>query len=188
MNRTLTLAALLAAVALATSTPAYAVTFFDALDFSGPLVVTDTLSGNQINYTYAHDLTAFPQAAKIHSVELSLTHKGNLNEGPTREIWIATTPSGTLLGTLLESDAAGRTDTWSLDVGLLKTLLESGSESFLVGLSEQTAFNSEKIELIRSRLDIDYDKIPQTPEAGTLALMLGGLAAMRVRRRLSKTN
>ena len=186
MNRIPTVAALFAAIFLAASQPVYAITFFDILDFPSSFKVTDTLSGNQINYSYAHDLTALPQAIEINSAQLSLTHSGNLNAGPRREIWVATTLTGALLGTLSASGSAGYTDTWSLDVDLLRALLESGGKSFTIGLSEQTAFNREKIGLIRSRLEIDYAKIPQSPETGSLILMLTALATVRIRQRISK--
>ena len=162
---------------------AHAVTLPHDLFFPTPTTVTDTLSGNQINFSFEH---SFPEldtsGLSLNSGILTLTHLGNPANEPTAEAWSVFSGSGLLIGKLGNSNSAKITDTWDLSEGILNEIRNQPNWKLTVGISEITPFNSEKINLYESKLTINYDSvsaapttIPSTPEPSSLILLISGL-------------
>ena len=168
---------------------ATAATIVDTLDFSThPIAVTDSQSGNGIDYRYRHIFGSFdPTAFKIDSATLSLTHQGNLDTGPTQEIWYALSGLGTFLGRLGPSETKKITDIWGLPVSVLLEIGELNPWQLEIDFSEQTSFNGEKFDLYRSELEIRYSpkqEIPAAmPEPSQLLLCACGWLTARLRRK-----
>lgn len=182
MNRLIVLSIVVLALNPAT---ARAVTLPHTLVFPTPTSVTDTLSGNQVNFSFEH---SFPEletsGLSLTSGTLTLTHLGNLNSKPTAEAWSVFSGNGVLIGKLGGSNSVKTTDNWNLSEEVLNEMKTHQSWKLNVGLSEMTPFNSEKIDLYESNLAIDYDEInasatiPSTPEPSSLILLIGGLLTL----------
>ena len=179
--------ALLAGLTIGTSTchpsPTYALTLVDTINFTPAVTVTDTLSGTNINYFYEHRFDDFDLSGlQILSATLSLSHLGNLNEGPTSEIWHAISGNGTFIGRLQESNALMKEDHWVLPDEILNEIQSSLIWSLGVGLAEQTSFNSERVQLFKSKLELEVESTqpvpesaPHVPEPSTSMMVLGTL-------------
>lgn len=157
---------------------AMALTFMDTVIFPTPTIAADERSGTAIDWTYAHSLEEISwDQITLTGGSLSLTHKGNPNEGPQREIWHALTSSGLWIGELGESETVIREDVWELSKPVLLFLSNGKLSSLEIGLSEQTAYNGEKIELFGSVLRLDYQlRTPLSPEPSGLVLLALGMA------------
>lgn len=170
---------------------AHALTWIHTLDFPNPTAITDTSSGNNIDFTYSHLLTGLdPNQITITSASLRLSHFGNANTGPTSEIWRAFSENGYLIGQLSRSDAQVFEDTWQLSPDILNELLSKNPLALTVGLSEQTSFNGERFELRRSVLTLQYDQVLATPEISSLGMVLGSLIPLGLgwfRRKINKS-
>ena len=161
---------------------AEAVILTDLVIFPTPTAVTDTLSGNQINFTFQHSFSELETSGlNLLSGTLTLTHLGNANNEPTNEAWTISSISGVFIGKLSESNSAKKTDSWELPQNILNEIKQNSLWKLDLGLSEITSFNSEKIELYQSELKVDYEipppmtrEIPSTPEPSTILLMLVG--------------
>ncbi len=167
---------------------AEAVTLSDIVVFSPPTAITDTQSGNQINYSYQHDFEELNTSGlSLISGTLSLTHLGNANSEPTAEAWTILSGNGILIGKLSGSNSTKTADSWELAQDILNEIKINPLWKLGIGLSEITPFNSEKIDLYESRLTIHYDlpktpeKIPNAPEPSTLFLMIGGILLQMLR-------
>ena len=160
-----------------------AVTFVGLIDFPASTIATDTHSGNSIDYAYEHDLSELnAPGTLIHSAVLKLKHLGNQDLGPTAEIWYAFSGGGAFIGRLGESNSTARTDEWELPQGILDEIKAENLWKLKIGLSEQTSFNSERLTLLQSKLEIDYTPpsrdIPTAPEPSTLFFVAAGLLAL----------
>lgn len=154
------------------------------LIFDPAVTVEDLLSGDQINFTYEHRLPEHNQPIEIEKGILSITHEGNLNEGPRSEIWSLISPSGDILGLLSESEKGPVTDRFELPGRVLDQMEISHTDYFPFSFSEITAYNSEKFYLTASTLELHVEEvkqeIPNTPEPWSFWLLLAGLLWMRV--------
>lgn len=155
---------------------AQATTLSHVVVFPVLTAVTDTASGNQINFTFEH---SFPELStsglSLISGTLSLTHFGNANSEPTAEAWSLSSIDGLLIGKLSSSNSVQVTDNWELSGDVLNEMKTKTFWNLNIGVSEITPFNGEKIELFKSELRINYNQIPNTPEPSSFVLLLGGL-------------
>ena len=157
--------------------PAEAAIFVDTVSFF-PQGVVDTHSGNGIDFVYEHDLSEIMGSGlKLISAELALTHLGNADEGPTREIWLAFTGEGRLIGRLSKSEPNQTVDHWGLESVVLGEITKTNPWGLKIGLSEQTSFNNERMDLYQSQLKVDYEKVPGAPEPALIFMLALGLAA-----------
>ncbi|MCM8775639.1 MAG: hypothetical protein NC930_04725 [Candidatus Omnitrophica bacterium] len=164
---------------------AQALIYVDTIVFPQPTVAIDKQTGNTIDFAYSHTLSSIdPTSSSILSGSLSLTHMGNLNLGPAQEIWLLLTAGGIPLGLLSESELVRKTDTWQFPGEILHEIMSSNPWSLNLALSEQTSYNSEKLELFESTLDIEYQNTlpppPTIPEPATLLTMLPGLLCFSI--------
>ena len=148
------------------------------------LTITDTLSGNQVNFAFEH---SFPELAtsglSLDSGTVTLTHFGNLNNEPTAEAWSLLSDAGTLIGKLSNSNSLKTTDSWVLPQNVLNEMKLDSFWKLNVGLTEITPFNSERIDLFESSLSIQYSvnapaAIPNAPEPSSFFLLFGGLLTL----------
>lgn len=158
--------------------PGYAMTTLDVMVFPVQTLARDENSGNGWDFKYS--LKVSPPNLALLSATLRLTHSGNADEGPSKEIWIALTSEGNLIGRLGESESKARTDEWVLPPSVLSELIQNDGRIDVI-LSEQTAYNSEQIALIRSELEVESRsaRAPAVPEpAGGFILGAGILAGI----------
>lgn len=148
--------------------PAEALTFIDTIYFPNPTSAADEHSGTGLDYIYTHSLTGIPACAVLNSAAISLTHSGNSDDGPAKEVWHLVTPDEQFIGRLGRSEGTEITDSWNLGPDLFEPLNLSWPPFFKAALSEQTSYNGETLRLIRSRLEIDYtaagSAAPSIPE------------------------
>ena len=171
---------------------ALALTLVDTLVFPNPTTATDSQSGTTIDFTYVHLLAGLNSIEDaLFSATFALTHSGNANNGPTNEIWFALTGGGHFIGQLSESDSGKKKDTWQLSQEILNEIANINPWSLQIGLSEQTSFNGEKIQLYQSELTLNYEarnsaseREPlSTPEPGTWLMFGGGFFILLLSRR-----
>lgn len=163
------------------------------LSFSPARIITDNASGSQPNFTYRHELAPPSPEAEIFSGWLSLTHAGNANTGPTQEIWGVF--SGTqLIASLGTSDKSSLTESWDLPAAILSSISTENPWQLELSLTEETPFNSERLDLFRSELTLEYrepsnrksSSAPSAPEPAA-ALLLGlGIFFSGVFRKVSR--
>ena len=190
MEKYLSLMLFMLAVFCNLSNTLQAATFISFIDFPASAIVTDTQSGNTIDYVYEHDLSQLDiPDTTINSGFLQLKHLGNQDLGPTAEIWFALSGSGTFIGRLGKSQPKERTDHFELSQTVLDEIKTQNPWSLKIELSEQTSFNNEKLTLLQSELQIDYTRIeiqhspsktiPTTPEPSSFFLLaVGAIAAL----------
>ena len=172
---------LLTGLLMARQPAAEALLLTEILTFPSGTSAVDNFSGNGEDFRYLH---SFPETLHpdLHllSASLKLTHSGNVNEGPTREIWHVLSPAGSLIGILSASGSSPLTDSWELPAPVLDEVRTSAFWQLEIILSERTPFNSEKVDLIRSELEWRYEeisrKVVETPEPGSA--MLFGIALL----------
>jgi len=167
------------------SNTGFAVVFTDPILFPPGTEAVDSSSGNHIDFTFKHSLPKIPMSGlKIISASLSVSHEGNFNEGPTREIWSVSGPENHLLGILGESEKDQKTDLFDVESFLGEGAVSWLSGEFDIFLSEQTPYNGEKLSLLNSVLEIHYElpasgpRSPSIPEPGTKTLVILGGALM----------
>lgn len=157
--------------------PGQALMLADVILFPDPTYAIDEHSGTSIDYLYRHvfnDLNS--DEAHLLSATLRLTHSENLNQGPRTEIWAAGTKTGAWIGYLSESETTKTEDAWLLPDEILKEIVGESPWMLEIGLSEQTAYNREKINLHESRLEIEYERRSEVgrltvPEPATVFLL-----------------
>lgn len=158
----------------------HAAVLTQTINFDPPRAIVDQTSGNNADFTYEHLLSGWSSANfTALSGKLELTHTGNSNTGPTQEIWsIFSGP--TLIGTLGSSEGLKKTDSWQLPETVLAALTSGNPWRLSLFLSERTSFNSERLDLIRSELSVEYqakNKLPAAPTPSVpephSALLLG---------------
>lgn len=162
-------AAGLSGLVLLLSPEASAAIVTQVLSFSPAQIITDNASGSQPNFTYRHELTRPSQGTEILGGQLSLSHAGNANTGPTQEIWRIF--SGThLIAALGSSEKGALTESWDLPASVLSSIFTEDPWQLKLSLIEETPFNSERLDLFRSELSLEYresphGKRPATPSA-----------------------
>ena len=166
-------------------TDALAATLIHTIHFDPPQVVIDRLSGNQANFEYDHILDGWSSADyELLSGSISVTHTGNADIGPVQEVW-AVYSGNTWIGNLSESEKVIVTDTLPLPSSILDLIASGSPWTLNAALWELTPYNSERIDLYRSELTLDYRALldtskttaPSIPEPGSALLLLSGLAA-----------
>lgn len=139
------------------------------LSFSPARIITDNASGSQPNFTYRHELAQPSHVTEILGGRLSLTHAGNANAGPTQEIWHLF--SGTqLIAALGTSEKGSLTEFWDLPASVISSIIIENPWHLDLSLIEETPFNSERLDLFRSELSLEYRqsseaKLPSAPSA-----------------------
>ncbi len=157
-----------------------AATIVDFISFPPLTSATDSTSGNLHDFIYQHTLV-FPQPdAQLVSATISLIHSGNLDSGPTSEIWVLETWNDEWIGKLSKSEPSAMEDQFTLSDAILSRYFSSGPWNLKLALSEQTPYNGEKIQLYQSTLTAEYQLPGKThaatvPEPGTGLLITGGL-------------
>ena len=174
-------------------TAGHAAVFSDVLVFPLNTTATDTTSGTHVDFSYRHTFPALLAGPwTLTGATLSLVHKGNQDAGPVTEIWMASSGNSHPIGRRGESDAQQRTDIWDLDPLVLNEITSLTPWSLEVLLSEQTSFNSEKVTLYQSVLELrvvpvpagNSSRVPEAPEPETLLLLAAALGLYRAGRRL----
>lgn len=149
----------------------FSATVINTINFMPGEFAQDTTSGNNPDYFYSHPL---PDQAII-SGTLSLSHEGNSNQGPTREIWQIFDLNANLIGTLSASDSASAQDLWQLPTDVIASMNSHIGNDFNFVLSERTSFNSEKIFLNQSKLTLEVRQGTVVPEPSSVLMLLMGL-------------
>lgn len=152
-------------------------------------MITDPASGSQPNFSYEHQIE-IPESARLLSGRVDLTHSGNSNLGPVQEIWKLYSGS-LLLGILGTSDRNTLMEGWELPGSLISSL--SNNQGLLpLSLIEDTAFNSERLDLHSSALSVNYElprpaqkqpPAPAVPEPGSFGLLAAALLSRAVFRK-----
>lgn len=157
------------AVLLLSAAPARAAVITDFVTFPAGTAAQDTTSGNHTDYSYLHQIPDLT----IISGTLTLKHSGNSDEGPTREIWHLMDADGFFVGRLTQSDSMTREDFWELPQETIQHINARRGMPFAFLLSEQTSFNSEKIDLFHSVLKLTAaSAAPAVPEPSGLWLLI----------------
>ena len=173
----LRLSILAAVLLLNTGGNASAAVLIQHLTFAPPLQIADTSSGNHIDGTFRHEI--FPAEgfgmSDITGARLGLLHFGNLNEGPTQEIWSLVNSQGAALTTLNNSATKPLWEEWLWPLSEIGFDPQKGSFFADIRISEQTSFNGEKFEIRESKLTLDFadpkKEAPVTPEPATVFLL-----------------
>ncbi len=174
-----------AALLLSSAAPlSHAAVLTQTLNFQPPKAVVDQTSGNNPDFSYTHLLSGWSSSDySALSGTLKITHTGNANTGPTQELWSVFSETN-LIGALGTSDGTTRTDSWVLPGGVLAAMTAGNPWQLNLYLSERTSFNSERLDLLRSELNVEYETknkpalpAPSVPEPGTGFLCFFGIAA-----------
>jgi len=171
--------------------PAHALTLTHMISFPENTFAVDETSGNHMDFSYAHILPEWdPREWVLTGGSLRLSHSGNLNDGPTREIWHLFTEGDAFVGVLSESESTRAEDDWVLDDTVIRQMGLASPWTLPCYLSEQTPYNSEKMELHESRLTVHYMRsAPAAPEPSSFLLLAGSILSLgwtAVRKRCSR--
>lgn len=137
------------------------------LSFSPPRIITDNASGSQPNFTYRHELPRPSPGAEILGGRLLLSHAGNSNTGPTQEIW-RIFGGNHLIAALGSSEKGPLTESWDLPVPVLSATFTEDPWHLELSLIEETPFNSERLDLFRSELSLEYREAPKSKEPSSI--------------------
>ncbi|MDA9101213.1 PEP-CTERM sorting domain-containing protein [Omnitrophica bacterium] len=168
MQQLLLTATLMAGLLLGMAPEVWALTFVDTLNFGSPLTVTDSASGNDINFRFTHRFGP-PGTVTVQSASLLLEHSGNADEGPVKELWSAYSGQGLFIGALSKSLKGPTSDLWEFSDEVLKEFFSEPSTEIEFALAELTSYNGEKMDLYRSVLEVQYETQTSGPAspAGT---------------------
>jgi len=165
---------------------ASAATVLQTFTFDPSRRIVDRSRDQGLDFRWVFSLDA---SGVLQNAWLRLTHFGNLNEGPRREIWQVEGPIREPLGFLSRSAEKVLTDEWQITAFLLPYLDASGPWSFAIHLSERTAFSSESLDLSAVELELLYRpqsprgsspvSVPETAAIGYFLLALGISAVFR---------
>lgn len=184
----LRLSILAAVLLLCTGRNAFAAVLMQHLTFTPPFEIADTSSGNHIDRSFRHEI--FPANGfgvnDITGVRLGLLHVGNLNEGPTQEIWSLVNAQGSVLATLSNSASVTLWEEWVWPLSEIG--FDPLKNTFFadIRISERTSFNGERFEIRESKLTFDFSdpkkEAAVTPEPATAFLLFPLLLGKMVRR------
>ena len=147
-----------------------------SLTFPSGTFAEDNSSGNHNDFSFEH----FLPGDYILSGKIDLMHSDNSNDGPRKEIWHLLSASDQFVGSLSNSEVSPQKDTWTFSQSVLDAMNLNLNKSFAFFLSEQTAYNSEKISLYESRLTLQVSDAVNAPEPSAGLLFLIGLLLLKI--------